>query len=59
MKEDGITQHTRGRTGDPATVSPEDGITQQDIKDISEDLYAVLIDKTEGEGQDAEAHRDL
>ena len=39
----------RGRTGDPATVSSGDGVTQQDIRDFSEDLYAVLIDKTEGE----------
>ena len=27
-----------GRTGDPAIVSPGDGITQQDIKDFSDDL---------------------
>ena len=28
----------RGGTGDPATVSPGEGITQPDIKDCSEDL---------------------
>ena len=28
---------------------PGDGLTQQDIREFSEELYAVLIDKTEGE----------
>ena len=49
MNKDGSTQPKEGGAGDPATVSPGDGITQQDIRDFSEDLYAVLIDKTEGE----------
>ena len=47
--EEKSKEHAAGRTGVAIKVKPEpgDGLTQQDIKGLSEELYAVLIVNTE------------
>ena len=41
--------HAANNGGGPTTIIPWGTVTQDEIRNSSEDLYAVLVDRTEGE----------